>query len=100
MEWKKLAVGAVLYAVAALVVYNLGAFLDMKYYVDPANAGLWSQIMMPNGGAPGLNFAVLSIIISVRISSSFSIVFPGPMKKSSKETSLLPATEQRIAFPL
>lgn len=75
MDWKNIGIAAVTYTIISMVVYSLGAFADMSYYADPANSGLWSKVMMPGGGAPGLNFTVLSIIISLITGVIFGSAF-------------------------
>ncbi|HIH18541.1 TPA: hypothetical protein HA225_01040 [Candidatus Micrarchaeota archaeon] len=64
MDWKSLAVAAAAFTVISQVVYTLGAFIDMPYYTDPANAGLWSSLMMPGNGAPGMEYFVTAILAS------------------------------------
>lgn len=75
MEWAKLGIGAILYAIASQAVHVLGALADMPYYTDPANAALWSKVMMPGGGAPGPNFTILSIIISLITGLIFGMAY-------------------------
>ncbi len=65
MNWKSLAIAALAFAVISFVIHMFGAIADMRYYTDPMNSRLWSSAMMPNGGAPGLNFMILSVIISI-----------------------------------
>ena len=65
MEWKKLALAAVAFAVISELVYTLGAFSDMGYYANAAYSGLWSSIMMPGQQAPGIGFYALSVVFTL-----------------------------------
>jgi hypothetical protein len=65
MDWRNLSFAAVAYAAISEIVHVFGAAIDMPYYADQANQGLWSKVMMPSGGAPGLSFFLLSVIIAL-----------------------------------
>ena len=64
-EWKKLVLAAIAFAVISQIVYIAGAFADMGYYTDAANASLWSKVMMPGPQPPGMEFYALSIAFSL-----------------------------------
>ncbi|MDD5172485.1 MAG: hypothetical protein PHF60_05635 [Candidatus ainarchaeum sp.] len=60
MNWKQILLSALIFAVVSELVHTLGVIPTMGYYTDPANFGLWSQIMMPDAGPPGTEFYLAS----------------------------------------
>ncbi len=75
MDWKNLGIASVAYAAISQVVHSFGAMADMPYYTDPGNVGLWSKMLMPGGGAPGLNFTLLAMFISLITGIIFGAAF-------------------------
>ena len=65
MKWKNLFLAAIAFAVISQIVYMAGAFADMGYYTDAANASLWSKVMMPGPQPPGIEFYVLSVVFTL-----------------------------------
>ena len=65
MDYKKLFIAAIAFTVISQIVHIAGAFADMNYYTDAANASLWSAIMMPSTSAPGMGFYAVSIFFSL-----------------------------------
>lgn len=65
----------VLFAVLAQVIHTLGAFLAMGYYTMPEYFSVWSKIMMPSAGPPPLSFMVYSIIFGVISGILISLVY-------------------------
>ena len=65
MNWKKLVLAAIAFAVVSQIVHTAGAFADMGYYTDAANAALWSKVMMPGPQPPGIEFYAISIAFSL-----------------------------------
>lgn len=61
MDWRKLLLGALSYAVIAQAVHFAGAMADMPYYADPAYSAVWSPVMMPAAEPPPASFYALSI---------------------------------------
>ncbi len=89
MEWKKLALAAVAFAIISELVYTLGAFADMGYYANAAYSALWSKIMMPGQQAPGAEFYILSIAVALITGFIFAYAYTitkqaFTMKKSFK----------------
>ncbi|MCX6772708.1 MAG: hypothetical protein NTV88_02965, partial [Candidatus Micrarchaeota archaeon] len=75
MNWKNLALAAVGFAVLNMIVNTLGAFADMNYYTDPANAALWSKIMMPGPQPPGIEFYVASLLMTFLIGLIYAYAY-------------------------
>ena len=75
MNWKNLAIAAVAFAILNMIVNTLGAFADMKYYVDPANGALWSKLMMPGPAPPPAEFYLVSIIITFAIGLVYAYTY-------------------------
>lgn len=65
MDNGKLLLAAMAFAIISFAVHSAGALLDMPYYANPANFGLWSAIMMPAAGPPGMEFFAVSILFSL-----------------------------------
>ena len=53
------------FGIIAQAIHSLAAIFEMGYYVEPAYFGLWSTLMMPNGGAPGMQFFMYAILFSI-----------------------------------
>lgn len=75
INWGKLILAGVIYTVVATVIHEAEAFLDMKYYVDPAFFGLWSKIMMPSAGPPPASFFITSAIITFATGVMLALVY-------------------------
>lgn len=75
LDWKKLVIAAVAFAIISQVVHTIGAFFSMNYYTNPAYFSLWSQLMMPNNGPPGMEFYVLSILFAFVSGLIFSYLY-------------------------
>jgi len=61
MNWGKILLAALAYAVIAQAVHIAGAIADMPYYTDPAYFAVWSPVMMPGAAPPPAEFYMLSI---------------------------------------
>lgn len=72
MDYGKLFLAALAFAAISQVVHMLGAVADMGYYADPANAALWSKVMMPAAAPPGMDFFAVSILFSLITGAIFA----------------------------
>ncbi len=81
MKAWKIILGGVLFGVIAQIIHSLGAFIGMSYYTDSKFFGVWSSLMMPNGGAPGFNFFVWSIVFALITGLLVALVY-GLIKNS------------------
>jgi len=72
---KKFFLAALAYAILAQILHSIGAFLTMSYYTDPAYFGLWSSLMMPTNGPPGVEFFAVSLIFSFVIGLIFAYLY-------------------------
>lgn len=81
MGTKKIIIAAAAYTIIANIVHILGAMAAMGYYQNPANAGLWSQLMMPSAGPPPMIFFYLSLAFGFIIGMLNAYVY-GLLKKS------------------
>ena len=72
MDYRKLFIAAVAFAIISQVVHVLGAVADMGYYTDTANSALWSKVMMPSAAPPGLDFFAVSILFSLITGAIFA----------------------------
>jgi len=73
--FKKIALFGLIFAAVSLIIHTLAAFLEMSYYVNPANFAVWSKIMMPGPQPPGILFYGLSILFSFISGMLFAWVF-------------------------
>ena len=75
MKSWKIIVSGLLFGVFAQIVHTLGAFIGMGYYMDEKFFCLWSNLMMPNGGAPGAAFYVWSIVFALVTGLLIALVY-------------------------
>jgi len=66
---------AVLFAIIAQIVHTIGATATMDYYTDPLYFPLWSEVMMPAFGPPGMEFYAVSIASNFVIGLILAAVF-------------------------
>ena len=71
----KIALVAVLFLVVAQIVHTLGAMATMSYYMLEQYFPVWSGVMMPDGGAPGGMFYLLSAVFNLITGLIFALVF-------------------------
>lgn len=62
---KRIIITGVLFAILSQVVHIIEAFLTMNYYTNPAYFALWSKLMTPTAGAPGIEFYAYSLCFGV-----------------------------------
>ena len=72
VDWKKILLAALSYAVIGQAVYFAGAIADMPYYTNPAYSAVWSPIMMPGPAPPPAQFYILSIGSSIVMGAIFA----------------------------
>lgn len=64
IRWGKVFLASVILFVLQMVIMNIEALFDMKYYVMPEYFPVWSKLMMPNQGPPPAEFFVISALFS------------------------------------
>lgn len=77
---KGIIIAAILFMIIAQVIHSFGAFATMGFYTEPEYFHLWSEIMMPGAGAPGMEFYAVSLIfnfITALILTVFYVVIKG-----------------------
>lgn len=78
VNYLRVVVAAVFYAVVAQVIHTLGAMVEMPFYMDPNYFQVWSKMMMPSEGAPPASFfaysVTVAIITGVILAAVFSVV--------------------------
>ena len=55
---------ALIYAVISMIVHSISAYGSMKYYLASAYLGIWSPLMMPSNGPPGVAFFSYSFLFA------------------------------------
>lgn len=63
-KWKSIVVASIVFMIIAQVVHTFGSYVTMNFYTNPEYFHLWSEIMMPSGGAPGMEFFALSLVFN------------------------------------
>ena len=79
-KWKGIIIAAILFMIIAQVIHTLGSYAVMDFYTNPEYFHLWSEIMMPTAGAPGMEFFAVSIIfnfITAFIFTFFYVIIKG-----------------------
>ena len=81
MEWNDILVSAFVFAIVSVVIHTVGAIATMDYYTNPAYFPLWSSLMMPNAGPPGMEFYAVSLsfafIIGILFAYAYSVMQKG-----------------------
>jgi len=75
ISWPRLLAAAIAYLVIAQVVYMLGIFADIAYYMDPAYSAVWSKLMMPSAGPPPIEFTMASMAFQFIAGLLFTVVY-------------------------
>jgi len=73
----KIILVSVLFLIVAQIVHTLGAMATMNYYLLEQYFSVWSGVMMPDGGAPGGMFYILSAAFNLVTGLLFALVFLG-----------------------
>jgi hypothetical protein len=71
----KIAITGIIFAILAQIIHSASAYFTMDYYTDPDYFELWSPLMMPDNGAPGINFFVTSMLFSLIVAILYIIVY-------------------------
>jgi len=66
---------AIVFAIIALVIHSVGAYIEMPYYLDETYFPVWSELMMPAAGPPGTEFFAVSIVFNTITGFLFGLVF-------------------------
>ncbi len=64
IRWGKVILVSIILLVIQMVIMNVEALFDMKYYVMPEYFPVWSKLMMPNAGPPPAEFFIASTLFS------------------------------------
>jgi hypothetical protein len=75
IRFGRILVAGLVFAIVAMIVNNLGAFLTMSYYLIPAYFPVWSKLMMPTAGPPPMSFFFLSFTFSFVTGVLFALVY-------------------------
>jgi hypothetical protein len=75
ISWPGVLAVAIVYVIISQLVFMLGAFADMAYYMDPAYLSVWSKLMMPTAGPPPIEFTAISAVLSFVSSLLFALVY-------------------------
>ncbi|MDO8741486.1 MAG: hypothetical protein Q7J54_08050 [Candidatus Woesearchaeota archaeon] len=75
MNFWKILLSGILFAIIAQIVHTIGAFLTMSYYTDANYFAIWSKLMMPSAAPPGWEFYAYAIGFSIITGILLSIVY-------------------------
>ena len=64
MKWGKIVLAAIVFTIIGQIIHTIFAQLEMAYYLMPEYFPVWSKIMMPTAGPPGMEFFTFSIILA------------------------------------
>jgi hypothetical protein len=71
----KVVITVIIFAILAQIIHSASAYFTMDYYTNPDYSGVWSSLMMPEDGAPGINFYITSILFSLIGAMLYTIVY-------------------------
>ncbi|MFC1723419.1 hypothetical protein ACFL0V_04740 [Nanoarchaeota archaeon] len=75
LRWWRILLTAFLYAIIAQVIHSISALLSMSFYTDEKHFALWSNIMMPGQGSPGVEFYLVSFVFALIVGFIFSLIY-------------------------
>jgi hypothetical protein len=68
-------IAAIVFTIISYAINMLGAFADMKYYLNPDYLPVWSKLMMPGPGPPPAEFIYYSLLFTFVIALLFVFVY-------------------------
>jgi hypothetical protein len=75
MNWKRIIIAAIIFAIIAQVLRTVESMLTMDFYMDPEYFGVWSKLMMPTAGPPPAEFFYTSIASGLIIAVIYAAVY-------------------------
>lgn len=75
IKWSKVFIVGFIYTLAATLIHQVEAVLNLKYYMMPEYFGVWSKTMMPKAGPPPMDFFIKSTIITFVSGISLALVY-------------------------
>ena len=75
MNWKRIVIAAIVFAVIAQVLRITESMLTLDFYMDPEYFGVWSKLMMPTAGPPPAEFFYASVISGLVIAVIYAAVY-------------------------
>ena len=75
MNWKRIIIAAIVFAIIAQVLRTVESMLTMDFYMDPEYFGVWSKLLMPTAGPPPAEFFYASVISSLIIALIYAVVY-------------------------
>ena len=75
MNWKRIIIAAIVFAIIAQVLHTVESMLTMDFYMDPEYFGVWSKLLMPTAGPPPAEFFYASVISSLIIALIYAVVY-------------------------
>ncbi|MCX6798495.1 MAG: hypothetical protein NTW59_00135 [Candidatus Diapherotrites archaeon] len=71
----KLLLCGIAFAAISIVIHTLEAFVTMSFYLDPQYWQVWSKVMMPGPGPPGVEFYAASLIFAGLSGVLYAFIF-------------------------
>ena len=75
MNWKRIIIAAIVFAIISQVMHTIESMLTMDFYMDEAYFPVWSKLMMPTAGPPPTEFFVASVASAVIIALIYSAAY-------------------------
>ena len=75
MNWKRIIIAAIVFAIIAQVLHTVESMLTMDFYMDPEYFGVWSKLLMPTAGPPPAEFFYASVISSLIIALIYAVFY-------------------------
>jgi hypothetical protein len=75
LNFKKLFLSGLIFAVISFIIRQIEALLTMKYYLMPQYFGAWSKLMMPSNGPPPPSFMITSFIFTLITGISVGLIY-------------------------
>ncbi|MFH0936392.1 MAG: hypothetical protein V1815_01785 [Candidatus Woesearchaeota archaeon] len=64
-QFVKVVITGIIFAILAQIIHSGGAYFTTDYYTNDEYVGIWSQLMMPEDGAPGTKFFITSLLFNL-----------------------------------
>ncbi len=75
IKWGRTVIAGIVFTAISMVVHNVEAIINMRYYQLPEYFSVWSKLMLPTAGPPPASFFAWSALISLASGIVLAIVY-------------------------
>lgn len=75
IRWKKVLLSGLIVLVISFIIRQIEALLTMDYYKMPELFGVWSKLMMPKAGPPGVEFFLFSLLSAFLSGATLAVLY-------------------------